>query len=200
MRRSSPSSSMANKPLRDSPTARRSAWRLVAMGPGGSQGWRQRGPRPLRAAKLSLTASAMPTALDNGQRSTRNLLRKVVARLLGGLPRTSSTAGGLNERVAVVAGLRPGSRERAAEILAKGAPYGLTFAGFRRHSVFLAEGTVVFVFEGPGIQGLVRDLVNDPAPLGRVQHLGTASRRDSRACARGVPLGGGPARVTQNPA
>jgi hypothetical protein len=28
--------------------------------------------------------------------------------------------------------------------------------------VFLAEETVVFVFEGPGIEGLVRDLVNDP--------------------------------------
>jgi hypothetical protein len=36
-------------------------------------------------------------------------------------------------------------------------------AGFRRHSVFLAEETVVFVFEGRGIEGLVRDLVNDPA-------------------------------------
>ena len=67
-----------------------------------------------------------------------------------------------NERVAVVATLLPGSRERAAEILAKGAPYGLRLAGFRRHSVFLAELTVVFVFEGPGIEALVRDLVNDP--------------------------------------
>jgi hypothetical protein len=28
--------------------------------------------------------------------------------------------------------------------------------------VFLAEETVVFVFEAPGIEGLVRDLVNDP--------------------------------------
>jgi hypothetical protein len=67
------------------------------------------------------------------------------------------------ERVAVFAKLLPGSRERAAEILAKGAPYGLNLAGFRRHSVFLAEEAVVFVFEGPHIEGLVRDLVNDPA-------------------------------------
>ena len=71
--------------------------------------------------------------------------------------------GDVSERVAVVAKLRPSSRERAAEILAKGAPYGLALAGFRRHSVFLAEDTVVFVFAGPGIEGLVRDLVNDPA-------------------------------------
>jgi hypothetical protein len=68
-----------------------------------------------------------------------------------------------DQRVAVVANLLPGSRERAAEILAEGAPYGLELAGFRRHSVFLAEETVVFVFEGAGIERLVRDLVNDPA-------------------------------------
>jgi hypothetical protein len=67
-----------------------------------------------------------------------------------------------NERLAVVAKLLPGSRERAAQILAEGAPYGLGLAGFRRHSVFLAEETVVFVFEGRGIEGLVRDLVDDP--------------------------------------
>jgi hypothetical protein len=33
-----------------------------------------------------------------------------------------------------------------------------------------------------------------------VQRLGTASRRDSRACAGGVLLGSEPARMTQNPA
>jgi hypothetical protein len=69
----------------------------------------------------------------------------------------------VNEPVAVVPTLKHGSRERAAEILAKGSPHGLALAGFRRHSVFLAEETVIFVFEGPGIEGLVRDLVNDPA-------------------------------------
>ena len=74
-------------------------------------------------------------------------------------PRT----GDVSERVAVVARLRPESRGRASEILAEGAPYDLGEAGFQRHSVFLGEGMVVFVFEGSGIEGLVRDLVNDPA-------------------------------------
>ena len=68
----------------------------------------------------------------------------------------------MNERVAVLATLLPGSRERAAEIVAEGPPYGLALAGFRRHSVFLAEDAVVFVFEGEGIERLVRELVNDP--------------------------------------
>jgi hypothetical protein len=105
----------------------------------------------------------MPTALDNRMRSPRKLFRNVVARLLGGKQRTSAIDDpDVNDRVAVVATLLPGSRERAAHILAKGAPYGLTLAGFWRHSVFLAEEAVVFVFEGPGIEGLVRDLVNDP--------------------------------------
>jgi hypothetical protein len=67
------------------------------------------------------------------------------------------------ERVAVVAKLLPGSREQASRIIAKGAPYGLRLAGFRRHSVFLAEEAAVFVFEGSGIERLVRDLVNDPS-------------------------------------
>jgi hypothetical protein len=80
-----------------------------------------------------------------------------MGRLLGG------KSGDKNERVAVVATLIPDSRERAAEIIAKGAPYGLRLAGFRRHSVFLAEEAVVFVFEGQGIEGLVRNLVNDPS-------------------------------------
>lgn len=66
------------------------------------------------------------------------------------------------ERVAVVAKLRPGSREQASQILAAGAPYDLGEAGFRRHSIFLTEQAAVFVFEGPGVEKLVRDLVDDP--------------------------------------
>lgn len=104
----------------------------------------------------------MPTSLDNGQHSPRKLLSAVVARLLS-RKRTRATDPGTNERVAVVATLLPGSRERAAEIIAKGAPYGLRLAGFHQHSVFLADEAVVFVFEGPDIEELVRDLVNDQA-------------------------------------
>jgi hypothetical protein len=66
------------------------------------------------------------------------------------------------ERLAVVARLRPGSADRARQILAAGAPYELGESGFLRHSVFLAEETVVFVFEAPGIERLVRELVDDP--------------------------------------
>jgi hypothetical protein len=74
----------------------------------------------------------------------------------------SLRSGDVTERLAVVARIRPGSGERARQILAGGAPYELGEVGFRRHSVFLAEEAVVFVFEGPGIEGLVRELVVDP--------------------------------------
>ena len=70
--------------------------------------------------------------------------------------------GGVIERVAVVAKLRPGSHEQASQILAEGAPYELGEAGFRSHSIFLAQEAAVFVFEGSGVERLVRDLVDDP--------------------------------------
>ena len=69
----------------------------------------------------------------------------------------------MTDRMAVVAKLRPGSRERASLILAMGATNDLSETGFRQHSVFLAEDVVIFVFEGAGIEELVRDLVDDPA-------------------------------------
>ena len=68
-----------------------------------------------------------------------------------------------NQRLAVIASLRTGSRDEAAELVAKGPPYDLGEAGFKHHSVFLAADMAVFLFEGPGIEGLARDLVNDPA-------------------------------------
>jgi len=68
----------------------------------------------------------------------------------------------VTERMAVVAKLQPGSRDQAAQIIAEGAPYDLRAAGFQRHSVFLAETAVIFVFEGSGIEERVRTLVDDP--------------------------------------
>jgi hypothetical protein len=72
-------------------------------------------------------------------------------------------SGHATDRVAVIAKLRPDSSERARAILTEGAPYDLGESGFRRHSVFLATETVVFVFEGAGIERLVGDLLGDPA-------------------------------------
>ena len=70
------------------------------------------------------------------------------------------------ERLAVVARLLPGSRERAEEIIAAGPPYELGETGLVRHQIFLGEETVVFVFEGPGVEALVSRLISDPASSG----------------------------------
>jgi hypothetical protein len=83
---------------------------------------------PIRDVELTCAP-----ALDNGRRSPRKLLGAVLGRLLGG------KSGDKTERVAVVAALLPGSRERAAEIIANGAPYGLRLAGFRRTASFLRK-------------------------------------------------------------
>jgi hypothetical protein len=68
-----------------------------------------------------------------------------------------------SKRLAVVARLRPGSRDEATQILAEGPPYAIEATGLRRHSAFLGEQDVVFMFEGPGVEQLVRLLVNDRA-------------------------------------
>jgi hypothetical protein len=67
------------------------------------------------------------------------------------------------ERVAVLARLTPGSRERALQLIAEGPPFGLSLAGFQRHSVFLTQDAVIFVFEGRSVEQLVRNVINDPA-------------------------------------
>jgi hypothetical protein len=87
----------------------------------------------------------------------------LITRVLGGGSRAKPADGPSVDRIAIIAKLLPGSRDRAAEIIAKGPPYGLALAGFHRHSVFLAPEAVVFVFAGPRIEGLVRGLVNDRA-------------------------------------
>jgi hypothetical protein len=70
------------------------------------------------------------------------------------------------ERVAIVAQLAQDSHEQARRILEGGAQYDLAETGLERHSVFLAEQTVVFVFEGRAVGGAIRDLLNDPAMSG----------------------------------
>jgi hypothetical protein len=87
---------------------------------------------------------------------------KFIRRVLGRGSRATEHPS-TDERVAIIAKLQPGSRDRAAEILAKGAPFGLALAGFHQHSVFVADEAVVFVFSGPRVEGLVRGLVNDRA-------------------------------------
>ena len=66
------------------------------------------------------------------------------------------------QRIVVIAKLKPDSHAAAAEILRAGPPYDPGDIGLVRHGVYLSGSEVVFVFEGPGIDALIRELANDP--------------------------------------
>jgi hypothetical protein len=65
------------------------------------------------------------------------------------------------ERVAIVARLKMGSGPRAAELIAAGPPFDLAETGILHQSVYLSTGEVVFVFEGPQVEWIVEDLIDD---------------------------------------
>ena len=77
------------------------------------------------------------------------------------------------QRIAVIGKLRPGSIERAEEIIVEqGPPFDLDEAGLERHSVFLSSDWVVFVFEGPNVERAVGRLVDDPTVVRELQRRG----------------------------
>lgn len=66
------------------------------------------------------------------------------------------------DRLVVVARLIPGSAAKAAQLIDQGPPFEPEETGFTRHSVYLSEGEAVFLFEGPGVEWLVDEIVDDP--------------------------------------
>lgn len=68
----------------------------------------------------------------------------------------------MEERVILLAALKPGSRERALELLEKAGENRDHEAVTERQSVFLSNRDVIFLFEGEGARASVRELLNDP--------------------------------------
>jgi hypothetical protein len=66
------------------------------------------------------------------------------------------------DRLIIAARLRSGAEVDAASLIAGGPPFALGSMPFERHSVHVAQGVVVFVFEGAHADWAVDDLVNDP--------------------------------------
>jgi hypothetical protein len=66
------------------------------------------------------------------------------------------------ERLIVTARLRPGTEQEVERLVAAGPPFPPDHYSLERHSVHLGEGFVLFVFEGPGVEWVVQELVNDP--------------------------------------
>jgi hypothetical protein len=66
------------------------------------------------------------------------------------------------ERVAIVVRLKEGSGPRAAQLIEAGPPFDIAESGLVHHSVYLSAGEVVFVFEGPQVEWIVDELVDNP--------------------------------------
>jgi hypothetical protein len=66
-------------------------------------------------------------------------------------------------QLAIVVRLKPGAEPRAAELLRNGPPFDPGERGFERHAVYLSATEVVFVFEGPEVEWIVSELVDEPS-------------------------------------
>ncbi len=66
------------------------------------------------------------------------------------------------ERVAIVARLKEGSEQRAADLVGAGPPFDLTDTGIVRHSIYISAGEAVFVFEGHEVEWIVDELIDGP--------------------------------------
>jgi hypothetical protein len=66
------------------------------------------------------------------------------------------------ERLIVIVPLKEGAQRKAAELIAEGAPFDVSVAGFTRHGVYLSPNEAAFVFEAHEVEWLVDSLVSDP--------------------------------------
>jgi hypothetical protein len=66
------------------------------------------------------------------------------------------------ERVAIIAHLKEGNEQRAAELVRAGPPFDLADTGIVRHSVYVSAHEVVFVFEGHEVEWIVDQLIDEP--------------------------------------
>jgi hypothetical protein len=66
------------------------------------------------------------------------------------------------QRMMIVARLREGTNAEAEALLEQGPPFDPEELGLYRHSAYLTSGEVVFVFEAPGVEWIVNDIVDNP--------------------------------------
>ena len=83
------------------------------------------------------------------------------------------------QRVAVVAKLKPNMTERAQELIHQGPPFDPEALRLERHTVYLSDDHVVFVFEGGRVNALVRAVAQTGA--------GTAAFAEWEPILDGIP-------------
>jgi hypothetical protein len=112
-----------------------------------------------------LNATATTPRADSGwQAARREDGRPGAAAVIGGRQvagRFARRLRRMEERVVLLAALKPGARERALELLEKGTENDHESVT-ERQSVFLSDRDVIFLFEGEDARASVRELLNDP--------------------------------------
>ena len=66
------------------------------------------------------------------------------------------------QRLVLIARLKPDGRDRALELIAQHQAGQYVSTEFERQAIFLAEGEVVFFFEGMDADKVVLGILNDP--------------------------------------
>jgi hypothetical protein len=66
------------------------------------------------------------------------------------------------DRLLIIARLQEGAHEAAEALIAKGPPFDPEELGLHSHGTYLTAGEVVFIFEGPEVEWVVNDIVDDP--------------------------------------
>jgi hypothetical protein len=64
-------------------------------------------------------------------------------------------------RLMIVARLHEDAHEEAEALIAKGPPFDVDDLGLDLHAVYLTAGEVVFYFDGPEVEWIVNDLIDD---------------------------------------
>lgn len=73
------------------------------------------------------------------------------------------------QRLAVIAKLKPGTEDRAAEMIEKGPPFNPKNTPFERHAVFLSGDHAVFVFEGGRLDHVLQSVIKNPTTAGALR-------------------------------
>ena len=67
------------------------------------------------------------------------------------------------KRLMIIAHLREDAHDEAEILLREGPPFDPHARGLERHAAYLTATEAVFVFEGPEVEWIVNDMIDDPA-------------------------------------
>jgi hypothetical protein len=100
--------------------------------------------------------------LLGGWGAAHQLQNAIAAERENGRPLAEGNRPGINDRVAILAEIRPGKRADLERALEHDHPLGLPGESFEHPEVFLGDTEVIFVFTGPGAASQLREIAETP--------------------------------------